>query len=285
MPTRTWFITGATAGLGLELTRQLLRRGERVAATGRRLEQLTELADSHPDQLWPAALDVTDTAAIRRVVAEAVDRFGRLDVVVSNAGFGVLGAAEEISDELLNRQLAVNLIGPIQLARAVIPQLRAQGGGRIVQLSSTGGQVGDPGMSLYNASKFGIEGFYESAAVELAPFGIEVTLVEPGGARTDFNRNLVLAQPIPAYDEGIVGQLRGMLTAHPDLVRKAVTGDPAKIAAAVINSVDTNPAPRRLVLGGNAYQAITGALRERLAAVEAQRDLARQIDADDVTVG
>jgi NAD(P)-dependent dehydrogenase (short-subunit alcohol dehydrogenase family) len=203
---------------------------------------------------------------------------------VSNAGFGVLGAAEEVSEEMLERQIEVNLLGAIHLARAVIPHLRAGGGGRIVQMSSTGGQVGDPGMSLYNATKFGIEGFYESVAIELAPFGIGVTLVEPGGTRTDFNRHLALATPIAAYDNGVLGQLRGMLTGDvdPELVRRSVTGDPAKVARAIVDSVEISPAPRRLVLGRHSYEAITTALRDRLAALEAQRGLAYSTDADDV---
>jgi NAD(P)-dependent dehydrogenase (short-subunit alcohol dehydrogenase family) len=284
MTSRTWFITGAASGIGYELTTLLLARGERVAATSRRTDALAPLTAQYGDRLWTAALDVTDASAIRRVVGEAFAAFGRVDVVVSNAGFGVLGAAEEVSDELLRRQIEVNLIGPIQLSRAALPYLRAQGGGRIVQMSSSGGQVPDPGMSLYNATKFGVEGFFESVAVELEPFGIEVTLVEPGGARTGFNRNLALADPIDAYGTGIVGRIRGMLggDADPEFVRRAVTGDPRKIARAIADSAETTPAPRRITLGGNAYEAIEAALRERLAALRAQRELAYGTDADDV---
>ena len=283
MTTKTWFITGASSGFGSELTAQLLARDDRVAATARRPEQLTALSEHYGLQLWTAALDVTDTPAIRRVVSAAFDQLGRIDVIVSNAGYGLLGAAEEASDDQLLRQINTILIGGIQLARAVIPHLRAQGGGRIVQMSSSGGQVPDPGMSFYNASKFGIEGFYESAAMELAPFGIEVTLVEPGGSRTNFNRAIVLSEPIPAY-EGIVGQVRSMLTGDPDaeFVRKAVIGEPAKVARAIIDCVDVSPAPRRLTLGSNAYEAITAAWHDRLAALEGQRDLAYSMDADDI---
>lgn len=281
---KTWFITGAAAGLGYRLTEQLLARGEHVAATSRTTASLKTLSDEYGDNLWTAELDVTDTAAIHRVVARAVERFGRLDVVVSNAGSGLLGAAEEVSDEQLHRQLDVTLVGSIQLARAVLPRLRAQGGGRIVQLSSSGGRVGDPGMSLYNAAKFGIEGFYESAAIELAPFGIEVTLVEPGGTRTGFNGNLSLAEPMPAYESGVLGQIRGLLggAADPEFLRRAVPGDPDKVAAAIIDSAAVSPAPRRIVLGSGAHAAIGAALREQLAAHEAQRDLAYRADADDV---
>ncbi|GII51735.1 short-chain dehydrogenase/reductase [Planotetraspora thailandica] len=280
----TWLITGATSGFGYELTTLLLARGERVAATSRRPEALSALADQYGDRLWAATLDMTDTPAIHRVVGEAFATLGRVDVVVSNAGFGVLGAAEELSDELLHRQIEVNLVGPIQLVRAALPHLRAQGGGRIIQLSSSGGQVADPGMSVYNATKFGVEGFFESIAIELAPFGIEVTLVEPGGARTSFNANLALADPIDAYGTGIVGQIRAMLTggADPEFVRRAVAGDPAKIAEAIADSAGVSPAPRRLTLGAGAYESIASALGDRLAALQAQRELAYAADADDV---
>jgi NAD(P)-dependent dehydrogenase (short-subunit alcohol dehydrogenase family) len=285
MTIKTWFITGAGSGFGRELTTRLLGHGHRVAATGRNPTQLEDLPDEYGERLWTAALDVTDTPAVRRVVDRAFDQFGRIDVVVSNAGYGLLGAAEEASDEQLLRQINTVLIGPIQLARAVIPHLRSQGGGRIVQMSSSGGQVADPGMSFYNAGKFGIEGFYESASIELAPFGIEVTLVEPGGSRTSFNRSIVLAEPIGAYQDGVVGKVRGLLTGAVDseFVRNTIIGDPAKVAQAIIESVDVSPAPRRLTLGSNAYEAIASAWRERLAALEAQRDLAYSTDADDMS--
>ncbi|GAA4573144.1 SDR family oxidoreductase [Planotetraspora kaengkrachanensis] len=284
MTSRTWFITGAASGLGYELTTLLLARGERVAATGRTITAFEPLAARYGDRLWTARLDVADASEIHRVVGEAFAAFGRIDVVVSNAGFGVLGAAEEVPDDLLRRQIEVNLLGAIRLTRAALPYLRAQGGGRIVQMSSSGGQVPDPGMSVYNATKFGVEGFFESVAIELAPFGVEVTLVEPGGARTGFNRNLAVADPIDAYGTGVVGRIRGMLGGgvDPDLLRRAVAGDPRKIARAVADSVETSPAPRRLTLGGGAYEAIEAALQERLSALRAQRDLAYGTDADDV---
>jgi NAD(P)-dependent dehydrogenase (short-subunit alcohol dehydrogenase family) len=284
MNARTWFITGAGSGFGYHLTTQLLTRGDRVIATDLRPGPLAALNDRYRDRLSVATLDITDVAAIRAVTVGAFATAGRIDVIVSSAGFGVLGAAEEFSDEMVHRQIDVNLIGAIQLTRAVVPHLRAQGGGRIIQMSSSGGQVPDPGMSLYNATKFGLEGFFESLAIEVAPFGIEVTLIEPGGARTSFNANLVLAAPIAAYQAGIIGQIRGMLTsdADPEVVRQAIIGDPAKMAEVIIETAEQSPARRRVVLGSNAHQAITTALRERLTDIEAQRERAYSTDSDDI---
>jgi NAD(P)-dependent dehydrogenase (short-subunit alcohol dehydrogenase family) len=245
MAARTWFITGASQGIGRELTEQLLARGERVAATARRPANLAPLREEHPDCLWTACLDVTDTAGVRTVVERAFGELGRIDVVVSNAGYGLSGAAEALSDAEIEREIATNLTGSIQLARAVLPYLRLQGGGRIVQLSSMGGQWAMPGLSIYHATKWGIEGFLEALIPEVAPFGIEVTMVEPGTSRTNFG---------------------------------AARGDPVKMAAAIIASADTHPAPKRLTLGSDAYTNVKSALEQRLAALQAQRDLALSTD-------
>jgi len=276
----TWFITGTSSGFGRALVEQLLERGDRVAATARRTETLDDLAARHGSRLWRATLDVTDTAAIREVVARAVTDLGRIDVVVSNAGYGLFGAAEELSDEQIDRQIATNLTGSIQLARAVIPHLRAQGGGRIIQVSSIGGQIAFPAMSLYHATKWAIEGFWESAAAEIAPFGIGVTLVEPGVARTAFGAgSAVVGEAMPEYADGAPGELRRRFAG--ELPPLPAPGDPVKIAAAIIASADQPQAPKRLTLGSDAYTLATAALRERLAALEAGRDLAYSTDADD----
>src|ERR1700754_4453393 len=186
MSVTTWFVTGASRGFGRELSEQLLARGHRVAATLRRPEQLDDLAARHQDRLWVRALDVTDTGQMRRVVAEAFADLGRVDVVVSNAGFGVFGAAEDLTDGQVEAMIATNLTASIQLARAVIPYLRAQGGGLLLQLSSMGGQITFPAFSMYHVTKWGIEGFYDALAAEVEPFGIRTTLVEPGMVRTGF---------------------------------------------------------------------------------------------------
>lgn len=284
MKPMTWFITGTTSGFGRHLCASALRRGDRVAATGRTPEALADLSEVHGERLWTAKLDVTDASAIRNVVADAFAHFDRIDVVVSNAGYGLFGAAEEVSDQQLAAQINTNLVGSIQLARSVIPYFRAQGGGRLIQLSSSGGQVGDPGMSIYNATKWGIEGFYESARMELAAFGIEVTLVEPSGSRTDFARSIVSSEPIGAYDASIVGTMRRMLSGgiDPAALARQIAVDPMKVAQAIIQCADVVPAPKRIALGSNAYEQISAGLRDRLAELEANRDRAYRADADDV---
>ena len=279
---RTWFITGTSSGFGRELTAQLLARGDRVAATARRPQTLDDLATQYGEQLWRARLDVTDTTELREVVDRAFPDLGRIDVVVSNAGYALFGAPEEFTDEQIDRQIATNLTSSIQLARAATAHLRRQGGGRFIQIASIGGQIAYPAMSIYHASKWGIEGFWESSAPELAPFGISVTIVEPGVSRTGFGAtNSVLAPPLPEYADGPSGQLRRSLAG--ELPPLAAPGDPVKIAAAIIASVDKGEAPFRLTLGSDAYVQATAALRSRLEALEAGRDLAYSTDADDVT--
>ncbi len=277
--TRTWFITGASSGFGRRITEQLLERGDQVAATAREPGRLADLVAAHGERLWLAQLDVTDTAALRDVVERAFAELGRIDVVVSNAGRGVFGAAEELADTDIDEQIALNLVAPVQLTRAVLPHLRAQGGGRIVQISTMGGQFGSPGGSLYHASKWGVEGFFESILAEVAPFGVEITLVEPGGARTGFGRAMGVAAALDAYAETPVGTMRSYIDSASDLTG-AAPGDPAKIVDAILASVDVTPAPLRLTLGSDAYRLVHGVLTDRLGQLEAARDLALSTDVD-----
>ncbi|MRW87049.1 SDR family oxidoreductase [Pseudoduganella sp. FT26W] len=275
MTQRTWLITGISSGFGRHMTEQLLARGERVAGTVRTLSSVDDLKARYGDQLWLDRLDVTDTPAIRRVVNAAVAALGRIDVVVNNAGYGLFGAAEEVTDEQITQQIQTNLIGSIQVARAVLPHLRAQGGGRILQISTVGGQAAFPGASLYHAGKWGIEGFADALQQEVAGFGIGVTIVEPGGARTEFRYgSSQLAPRIAAYDGTPASMARRMLEE-----RKAVPpGDPARMVELMIASVDQQPAPKRLALGSDAYTAMQRALSARLAELEAQKDLAFSTD-------
>lgn len=275
---KTWLITGASGGFGRAIAEQLLARGDRVAATTRKLSSLDELAARFGDRLWRGELDITDNAAVGAVVTQAFADLGRIDVVVSNAGYGLFGAAEEVSDEQLVRQLDVNLLGSMRLVRAVLPHLRAHGGGRILQVSSVGGQVAYPSLSVYHASKWGIEGFIEALIPEVAAFGIQATLVEPGGARTDWaGSSAERAQPLPAYEESTVGAMRRRLAAAG---LQAFCGDPQKIAKAMIACADQPQAPRRLALGSDAYEAMHSALVARLAALEAQKAIALSTDVD-----
>ncbi|OKI25613.1 SDR family oxidoreductase [Streptomyces sp. CB03911] len=274
MTSRTWLITGVSSGFGHALTTQLLQRGDRVVGTVRNLDKVADLAEKYPHTFRPEILDVTDTAAVRATV-DAAFAAGRVDVVVSNAGYGLFGAAEEITDAQVDHVIATNLTGSIALIRAALPHLRAQGGGRIIQMSTYGGQVAFPGNSLYHATKWGIEGFAESVAQEVAPFGIGVTIVEPGGARTEFRYGSAqVADPIDAYEGNPAHAFKAML----DPAGGLAPGDPRRMAAAIIESADTEPAPLRMVLGSQALESTLGVLRKRIEGFEAQRDLAASTD-------
>jgi len=274
MAIKTWFITGVNSGFGRQLTEQLLERGDRVAGTIRKTGSVDDLRQKYGDKFWVANLDVTDLPNVRETVDRAFAELGHIDVVVNNAGYGLFGAAEELTDEQVVAQITTNLIGSIQVVRAALPHLRAQGGGRVIQISTYGGQATNPGASLYHAGKWGIEGFIEGTAKDVAPFGIEMTIVEPGGARTEFRfDSLQLAEPLAAYDGTPAAMVRGAKDrSRPPL------GDPAKMATRIIESADQHPAPMRLVLGSDAYKFVTAALRERLAQIEPQQATAASTD-------
>lgn len=271
---RTWFITGTSTGFGRIMTEQLLARGDRVAATLRSPEALAELQLRYPGQLWVARLDVLDSEAIRSVMARAFAQFGHIDVVVSNAAYGLFGAGEELSDAQVKRQLDTNLLGSIQLIRAALPYLRRQGGGRVIQVSSAGGQMVYPNFSIYHATKWGIEGFVESVAQEVAPFGIEFTLAEPGATPTNFITGLDIAPAMPEYADTPSGGLRRAVADGTI----ELSGDPVRMVEIMIGSADQAPAPRRITLGSMAYDAIHAALSDRLARLEAQKDVAYAAD-------
>lgn len=274
--TQHWLITGTSSGFGRILTDKLLARGDRVAATARDVRTLDDLRARYRDRLWVASLDVTDTAAVRDVVDRAFAALGRIDVVVNNAGYGLFGAAEELSDAQIRQQIDTNLVGSIQVIRAALPHLRAQGGGRVLQVSSEGGQIAYPAFSLYHATKWGIEGFVESVAREVAPFGIGFTIVEPGPTGTNFGAGLVRAEPSAAYEGTPAGEVRRALADGTF----RLTGDAGKMADAMIASADVSPAPFRLPLGSTAYRSIASALAERLTAHEAQQAVALATDVD-----
>jgi NAD(P)-dependent dehydrogenase (short-subunit alcohol dehydrogenase family) len=276
MTTRNWFITGTSSGFGRALTEKLLARGNRVAATVRKTAALEDLKAQYCDRLWVAALDVTDTPGVRRVVDQAFAEMRRIDVIVNNAGYALVGAAEEVSDDQIRHQIDTNLIGSIQVIRAALPHLRTQGGGRILQVSSEGGQMAYPNFSLYHATKWGIEGFIEAVSQDVAPFNIEFTIVEPGPAKTSFGRGVVRPLPMAVYDNTPAGEVRRAIESGAFRLR----GDPIKMAQAMIDSVDRRPAPKRLALGSGTYTSIRAALMDRLAVLDAQKDIALSTDFD-----
>jgi len=275
MAQRTWLITGVNSGFGRLMTEALLERGDRVAGTVRKLDAMNDLKAKYGDRLWLATLDMTDLPAVGSAVNKAFAELGTIDVIVSNAGYGLFGAAEELSDEQVSHQLSTNLFGPIQLIRAALPHLRAQGGGWIIGLSTYGGQAALPGGSLYHASKWGLEGFLDSIAQELAPFKIGVSIIEPGGARTNFRfGGAQLGTQLEAYKGTPAAMVHTMIKDTSRLP----PGDPAQMAKVIIGSVDQNPAPKRIALGSDAYGAIHKALTDRLSALEGQKEVAFSTD-------
>jgi NAD(P)-dependent dehydrogenase (short-subunit alcohol dehydrogenase family) len=260
--------------MGRELVEQLLARGDRVAATLRRPTRLDDLTGTYGDRLWVRPLDVTDTARLREVVAEAFAAHDRVDVVVSNAGYGVFAAAEDLTDEQIDQMVATNLTASIQLARAVVPHLRRQGGGLLMQMSSMGGQITFPAFSMYHVTKWGVEGFYDALAAEVEPFNIRTTLIEPGMVRTGFF-DAATRTPVSAPYRG------GPADREPIPVED-MTDSQENTIAAIIRAVESGDPPHRLVLGSDAWRLMTGALRQRLADIESQRENAATADAEDM---
>jgi len=268
----TWFITGASRGMGRELTEQALARGDRVTATLRTPSQLDDLVAVHGHRLWVRQLDVTDTMQMGRVVEEAFTDHERIDVVVSNAGFGVFGAAEDVTNDQVEQMITTNLTAAIHLARLVVSYLRRQGGGRLMQVSSMGGHMAFPAFSLYHATKWGIEGFYEALAQEVAPFGIHTTLVEPGMIRTGFYE---AATRVPMSEP-----YRGGPADRKPIPLEQMPGSQTRVVATMIEAAQSENPPRRLLLGSDAYRLVTEALNERLATFERQRVVAFSTDVD-----
>lgn len=259
---RTWFITGAGRGFGREFATAALQRGDRVAATARDGHALDDLLDRHPDALLPLTLDVTDRDAVLEAVGRAHDRFGRIDVVVNNAGFGLFGAVEEIAPDQLRRQLEVNLLGPLHVVQAVLPVLREQGGGHIVQISSISGVVALPDLGGYTASKFALEGLSESLAQEVERFGVAVTIVEPGGYATDWSGSSAdRAERLPEYDrlhEAVAERMR------QNADRPGFVGDPRAVGPALLRIVDAERPPLRVFFGDAPAARVPEVYRQRL---------------------
>ncbi|MGK6326156.1 SDR family oxidoreductase [Erwinia sp. DT-104] len=271
---KTWLITGASSGLGRLMCETLLARGDRVFASVRDRAVLDGLSAIYGDRLQVTVLDLSMEATIKPTVEAAFAQAGSIDIVVSNAAYGLFGAAEELSDRQIERQIATNLTGSIQLIRAAIPFLRQQGGGRIMQVSSEGGQVAYPDFSLYHATKWGIEGFVEAVRQEVAAFGIDFLLVEPGPTATRFGAGLDIADALPAYRDTAAGKLRAALMSGEFVIK----GDAEKCVTAMIAAADAASPPLRLPLGSTAYDNIEAALKMRLHALQAMKAVAYGAD-------
>jgi NAD(P)-dependent dehydrogenase (short-subunit alcohol dehydrogenase family) len=255
MSTKTWFITGASKGFGRHWAEAALERGDRVAVTSRTSGAFDDLVEVHGDAVLPIRLDVTDRTAVDAAVQHAVDHFGRLDVVVNNAGYGLFGMIEEVTEQQAHDQLDVNLFGPLWVTQAVLPHLRARGSGHIIQVSSIAGVFSLPGLGIYHASKFGLEGFTASLAAEVRDFGIKVTLVEPAGYATDWaGPSAVHADRSAAYDE-----FRAAM-ARPSGRR----GDPKATRDAILTVVDADEPPLRIFFGEGPLAVITKEYADRL---------------------
>ncbi|MGW1184232.1 oxidoreductase [Streptomyces drozdowiczii] len=277
-PGRVWLITGASSGFGRAIAAAALAAGDTVVATARRPEALDDLVAAHPDRAVAVQLDVTDTARIADVVADTVLWYGRIDVVVNNAGMGLVGAVEETSDRELRDLMDLHFFGPAALVRAVLPHMRRNGSGAVVQMSSMGGRFTFPGVGGYSATKFALEGLSEALAAEVAPHGIKVLIVEPGSFRTGFAGGGALRQsaPLDAYADS-VGPVR---TGLPDSDGKQ-EGDPDKAAAAILTALAAEDTPLRLPLGNDATDAVLGALDAARTEVLAWEKVSRSTGFDD----
>lgn len=259
---RTWLVTGASRGLGRAFAEVALEAGDSVVATARDTSALQDLVEQHGDRAVPMALDVTDRSAVDEVVRAAEQRCGRIDVLANNAGYGLAGGVEEVTEEQARRQVEVNFFGALWCTQAVLPVMRRHGGGHLFQVSSIGGVAAFPNTGLYHATKWALEGMSESLAQEVAGFGIGVTLVEPGPFRTDWNGDsMTRARPMSEYDEVLGERRESMSGAHA----RTQPGDPRRAAQALLKVLDSPEPPLRLLLGERACDLAPQVYRQRLA--------------------
>ncbi|MBK8725526.1 MAG: SDR family NAD(P)-dependent oxidoreductase [Holophagaceae bacterium] len=273
-PTKVWFITGCSSGLGRVLVQELLAAGHRVAATARTPDSLRDLDPGDPARFLALPLDVTDDESIQAAVAAALARFGRLDVLVNNAGYGVVGALEEIPEGEIRRIFDTNVFGLLETTRAVLPTLRSQGSGWILNISSIAGIAATPGFGVYNATKFAVEGFSEALALDVGKLGIRVHIIEPGPFRTDFaGRSLVNPPPMAAY-AATVGPTRRYVT---DIDGRQ-KGDPVRAARAMIRLVEEGSDALRIPMGKAAVDRLRVKLRQVTRELEAGEAAALAMD-------
>jgi NAD(P)-dependent dehydrogenase (short-subunit alcohol dehydrogenase family) len=277
---QVFFLTGSSRGLGRKIAEAVLAAGHQLVATARQPGSLSDLAERYGDQILPVALDVTDPAAAQAAVAEGVAAFGRIDVVVNNAGYANLAAIEDITAEDFREQLDANLLGVVNVTKAALPVLRAQGSGRILQVSSIGGRLATPGLAAYQTAKWAVGGFSEVLAREVAPLGIKVTVLEPGGMQTDWAGSSMRVTPVSEPYEPTVG---AMARLHDGIGSGAALGDPAKVAQVVLEVAAMDEPPLRLILGSEAYAYATAAAKARAESDAAWRELTASTDRDGAT--
>ncbi|MFJ5265562.1 oxidoreductase [Streptomyces sp. NPDC088387] len=266
-----WLVTGASRGLGAEIVAAALAAGHQVAATARDAAAIEARFPDAGASLWAASLDVTDGARANAVVEETVTHFGRIDVVVNNAGRGILGAVEEVSDEATRAVFDTNVFGALNVLRAVLPILRAQRSGHVINMSSVGGFVGGAGWGIYNSTKFAVEGFSEALAREAGPLGISTTIVEPGYFRTDFLDGTSLHTETRIIDD--YADSAGVTRRTAEAVNHDQPGDPAKAAAAIVRIAGKADAPLRLQLGPDCYTRVS----EKLSSVAAEQNRWKEV--------
>jgi len=275
---KVWFVTGAGRGMGVDIARAALAAGHAVVATGRNPEKVAEAVGA-ADGLLTVKLDITDPADAEAAVQTAVDRFGRIDVLVNNAGNFYAGYFEEITAEHFRAQIETNLFGPLNVTRAVLPVMRAQRSGLVVTMSSTAGIAGQEFVSAYAASKFGLEGWVESLTPEVAPFGIRTMLVEPGFFRTDLLEDASTTWPEPSIDD-YAERTRQTVAGWQGMSGKQ-GGDPAKLAEALVQLVGQDESPLRWAAGADAVGTLEHKAKTLLAQVDAHRELSSSLAHDD----
>jgi NAD(P)-dependent dehydrogenase (short-subunit alcohol dehydrogenase family) len=272
---QVWLVTGSSRGFGHALVRAALEAGDRVVATARQPGQLAETAERYGDRVLPLALDVTDAGAARAAVVAGTERFGRVDVVVNNAGYANVAPIETGDDADFRAQFETNFWGVYNVSKAAIPQLRAQGGGTIVQFSSVGGRVGgSPGIASYQAAKFAVDGFSRVLAAETAPFGITVIVVEPSGFATDWAGSSMTVHEVPAGYDSTIGEMDRRMRRSP----AGPAGDPARAAEIIVTTVKRDKPPSHLLLGVNAVEMALDYSQRQLAEATTWENVSRSAD-------
>jgi len=275
---KVFLLTGSSRGLGRAIAQATLAAGHQLVATARRAASLEELVERYGDQILVLPLDVTDADQAQSVVAATVERFGRLDVVVNNAGYANLAAVEDVTLEDFREQLETNFFGVVNVTKAALPVLRQQGEGHVIQVSSIGGRLATPGLSAYQSAKWAVGGFSSVLAAEVGPLGIRVTVIEPGGMQTDWAGSSMKIAPISEPYQPVLGPMAALHASD-----SVALGDPAKVAKVILELAELGEPPLRLILGSEAYAYATAAAERQAESDRRWRELTISTDRDDAT--